>query len=97
MPVYKNSAMKRLLFLSLFSVVVLLASSCGGWTDERKTQIKNTCLGSGMYNCDCYLEKVMKAYPSPDDFNGLSEDKKKETVKECVQEVKTEDENIESF
>ena len=97
MFVYKNSAMKRLLSLSLVSVVVLLASSCGGWTDERKEQITNTCLGSGNYDCKCYLEKVMKAYPSPDDFNNLSEEKKKEAVKECVQETKTEDENIESF
>jgi hypothetical protein len=88
--------MKRLLYFGLFSSLLFLAS-CGGWSDEKQSQIKNTCLGSGNYDCNCYLEKVMKAYPAPDDFNGLSEDQKKEVVKECVQESKTEDENLESF
>ena len=89
--------MSKYLTLSLFSVLFLLAS-CGGWSEDQKTQIKNKCLGSGAYDCDCYVETVVKEYPNPDDFNKLTQEEQESAVEACaVEEEGAEEEEMESF
>ena len=90
--------MRKFLSFSLLAAILLFSSCGGGWSEDQKAQIKNKCIGNGGYDCDCYLESVVKAYPSPDDFNKLSQEEKDEVVKECaVEEEVIEEEELESF
>lgn len=92
--------MSKFLTFTLFASLLVLSSCGGGWSDEQKTQIKNQCLGSGSYDCDCYVEAVVKAHPNPDDYNKLSQEEKDALVKDCVVEVEESadaEEELESF
>lgn len=89
--------MSKYLTYSLLSVLLILTSCAGGWSDDQKKQINNTCLGSGLYDCDCYVEEVVKAYPNPDDFNNLTQEEKDAVVENCAVEIEAEEEELESF
>ncbi len=90
-------SMSKYLTFSLFSALLLLAS-CGGWSEDQKTQIKNKCLGNGGYDCDCYVKTVVEKYPEPEDFNKLSQEEQGTVVEGCAVEVEeTPEEDLESF
>ena len=90
---------KNILFLCVTSLLIL--NSCGGgWSEEQKEQLKNQCIGSGSYDCDCYVDKVVKAHEDPETFNALSKEDKEKLVNSCVVEIESTDatdENLESF
>lgn len=88
---------KNILFL--FAVSILALSSCGGgWSDEQKEQLKNRCIGSGTYDCDCYVESITKAHEDSETYNALSKTEKDKLVESCVVEAETEtEEELESF
>lgn len=58
-------------FIALFGALAL--SSCGGgWTEEKKTDMKNTCSGLMKINfddadavaiCDCYINGLVQKFP----------------------------------
>ena len=85
-------------YAALFSSIAILSSCGGGWSEEQKDQIKNTCIGNGNYDCDCYVEKITSAHPDPDTYNSLSKEDKNSLVEDCLQEVEeSEEEEMESF
>lgn len=78
--------------------MLLAVTSCGGgWSEDQKTQIKNQCLGNGSFDCECFVESVVKAHPNPDDYNALTQEEKDALVVECEVEEELTEENLESF
>lgn len=90
---------KSILFSFTLGLIVL--NSCGGgWSDEQKDQLKNRCIGSGSYDCDCYVESIVKAHEDADTYNALSKEEKDKLVESCVVETDVEtgaDEDLEAF
>lgn len=90
--------MKRSLFFALLALTTFVTSCGGGWTDEKKELIKNKCIANAKYDCDCYLDKVVKAFENPDDFNALNQEEKDALVVDCAQaEEIINEEELESF
>ena len=69
--------MKKQIVVSLMALVGIFAlSSCGGgWTEENKVSMKNTCstLMKISYDeadataiCTCYIDNLVKKYPKAD-------------------------------
>lgn len=93
----KKQNMSKILTFAIPAALLIL-SSCGGWSEDQKTAIKNKCIGNGGYDCDCYVETIVKAHPSTDEFNKLSADEKKELLKGCEKEIEEViEEELESF
>jgi hypothetical protein len=69
--------------ISIFFTISLLLfiSSCndGSWNDERKQKILDQCM-EDVYDCECYLETTIDAFPIPEDYNTKDEDKSKEEL-----------------
>lgn len=91
--------MKTTLFLLLASALTIFSSCQGGWSEDQKTALKNNCIGSGNYDCDCYLEKITTSHEGEETFNALSQAEKEELVQSCYQETfpGEEEGEIESF
>ena len=83
--------MSRFLTFALFSTLLILTSCGGGWSDEQKAQV----MGTYSISNDC-LDEMIKSYPSPEDYNSLSDAEKAELFKDCEKNETNED-NIESF
>jgi hypothetical protein len=82
--------MKKLLFLSMIAASL---ASCGGWNDEKRSEVKAECtktVGSlytkedGVKICDCVSAKISEKFPKADykasDVN--------EQTKECIKDGK---------
>ncbi len=92
--------MSKIIALSFVATVFFLYSCGGGWSEDQKDQLKNTCIGSGLYDCDCYVETIVKAHENPDEFNKLSQADKDKLVESCANEEasdSSQDEDLESF
>lgn len=92
--------MKRLVSLLMVGVVLLMSSCGGGWDEEKKTKVKNQCIAKAEYDCDCYMEKTLEHFKTPEDFNNQKDDVKKafeKSIKDCEKEEEVNDENLESF
>ena len=89
--------MKTTLFLLLASALTIFSSCQGGWSEDQKTALKNNCIGSGNYDCDCYVEKITTSHEGEETYNALSQAEKEELVQSCYQESEEEEEEIESF
>lgn len=90
--------MNRIFYLILSTLVLTTVTSCGGWSEDQKTQLKNNCIGSGTYDCDCYVKTITEKYENSDDYNKLDQSAKDELLKDCVVEVEAPaEEEIESF
>ncbi len=90
---------KNILFA--FTLATISLASCGGgWSEEQKNELRNRCIGNGSYDCDCYVESIVKAHEDPETYNALSKDKKDKLVESCALSEDAEassDENLESF
>ncbi|MFN0031011.1 MAG: hypothetical protein ACKVOR_02515 [Flavobacteriales bacterium] len=67
--------MKKMLFAAAVAVSFTFASCGGGWNEENKKSLKDTCtmLEKMSYDkadagkiCDCYIENLVKKYPDGD-------------------------------
>lgn len=58
----------RVIFFIACCASVFLLTACGGWTDERKKTITDKC-DAELYDCNCFLQKTMEAFPEPDQYN----------------------------
>ena len=93
--------MNKLFTLILGTSLLFLASCGGGWSDDQKTLIKNECITMGGYDCDCYVNKAVEAFKTPDEYNkkaSEANEKFETSLKECEVEVnENADDNLESF
>ena len=66
--------------ISIFFTISLLlfVSSCdnGSWNDERKQKILDLCM-EDIYDCECYLQTTIDAFPTPEDYNTKLENEEK--------------------
>ena len=91
--------MKRLVSLLMIGTVLLLSSCGGGWDEERKNKIKNDCIAEGGYDCDCFVEKTLETFKTPEEYNNQSDDAKakyEEALEGCATEEEENTENLES-
>jgi hypothetical protein len=54
-----------------FLAIAILFASCDNpdeWTDERKQVLTDKC-DTDLYDCDCYVETTVKAFPKAQDYN----------------------------
>jgi hypothetical protein len=61
--------MIKLRTVILTGSVLLLFSSCAGWTSGQENAFKKQCEENGTMDCDCALERTKKKYPNASDFN----------------------------
>lgn len=93
--------MKKLFTLLLGGSILFLSSCGGGWSDEQKELIKNECITNGGYDCDCYVEKAVNTFKTPEEYNDDASDLHKEfegLIEACKVEDEAEEEGeMESF
>ncbi len=82
--------MKKLFFLA---VIATSLAACGGWNDEKRSEVKSECAKSvgNLYTkedaakiCDCVSSKITEKFPTadykPSDIN--------DQTKECIKDGK---------
>jgi len=75
----------------LFAAIAVGLSSCGGWNDEKRAEVKSECgktVGSlytkedGVKICDCVSEKISEKFPKADYKPSDVNDQTKECIKD---------------
>ena len=93
--------MNKLFTILLGTSVLFLASCGGGWSEDQKTLIKNECITMGGYDCDCYVEKAVEAFETPEEYNkkaSEANEKFETALIKCEVEIdESADEELESF
>ena len=75
----------------LFAAIAVGLSSCGGWNDEKRAEVKSECgktVGSlytkedGVKICDCVSAKISEKFPKADYKPSDVNDQTKECIKD---------------
>jgi hypothetical protein len=53
----------------LFTAIIALITSCGGWSKGQDEAFKESCKAALNYDCDCSLKITKEKYPNASDFN----------------------------
>lgn len=80
--------MKKVIF---FVAIAVALSSCGGWNDEKRAEVKKECekISGNLYAkddvtkiCDCVSSKISEKFPKADYKSGDINDQTKECIKD---------------
>lgn len=92
--------MNKLFSLLLGTTFLILTSCGGGWSDDQKNTIKNECITMEGYDCDCYVDKAVEIFKSPEEYNADASELKEKfetAIEECEIQEEENDDDLESF